>query len=111
MSDVEAKAFSIEVLREFCARVFLHFGVPKNDAIEAAEVLASADLRGIDSHGVARLHSYFDMLSEGRIDRKPDIKVVRSTLSTAAVDGDNGMGFVVGSPADRYARAMAAKAG
>src|SRR2546429_1306039 len=62
MTDVEAKAFSIEVLREFCTRVFLHFGVPKNDAIEAAEVLASADLRGIDSHGVARLHSYFDML-------------------------------------------------
>src|SRR2546427_6577841 len=95
MADVEAKVLSIEVLREFCTRVFLHFGVPKNDAIEAAEVLASADLRGIDSHGVARLHSYFDMLSEGRINPKPEIKVVRSTLSTATVDGDNGLGLVV----------------
>src|SRR5882757_422053 len=111
MTDVETKVFSIEVLREFCTRVFLHFGVPKNDAIEAAEVLASAELRGIDSHGVARLHSYFDMLSEGRINPKPEIKVVRSTLSTATVDGDNGLGLVVGPQANRIAMDMAEKAG
>src|SRR5437588_12983031 len=111
MSDVEAKAFSIEVLREFCTRVFLHFGVPKNDAIEAAEVLASADSRGIDSHGVARLHSYFDMLSEGHINPKPKITIVRSTASTATVDGDNGLGLVVGPQANRIAMDMAEKAG
>src|SRR5258708_4300589 len=111
MADVEAKVFSVEVLREFCTRVFLRFGVPKNDAIEAAEVLASADLRGIDSHGVARLHSYFDMLSEGRINPKPEIKVVRSTLSTATVDGDNGLGLVVGPQANRFAMDMAERFG
>ena len=111
MTDVETRVFPIETLREFCTRVFLHFGVPKNDAIEAAEVLASADSRGIDSHGVARLHSYFDMLSEGRINPKPEIKVVRSTLSTATVDGDNGLGLVVGPQANRIAMDMAEKAG
>jgi LDH2 family malate/lactate/ureidoglycolate dehydrogenase len=111
MTDVETKVFPIEALREFCTRVFLHFGVPKNDAMQAAEVLASADLRGIDSHGVARLHSYFDMLSEGRINPKPEIKVVRSTLSTATVDGDNGLGLVVGPQANRTAMDMAEKAG
>src|SRR5216684_213128 len=111
MTDVEAKVFSIEVLREFCIRVFLHFEVPKNDAMQAAEVLASADLRGIDSHGVARLHSYFDMLGEGRINPKPELKVVRSTLSTATVDGDNGLGLVVGPQANRIAMDMAEKAG
>src|SRR6266481_4334609 len=111
MTDVETRVFPIEALREFCTRVFLHFGVPKNDAMQAAEVLASADLRGIDSHGVARLHSYFDMLSEGRINPKPEIKVVRSTLSTATVDGDNGLGLVVGPQANRIAMDMAEKAG
>src|SRR2546425_41793 len=111
MTDVETKVFPIEALREFCTRVFLHFGVPKNDAMQAAEVLASADLRGIDSHGVARLHSYFDMLSEGRINPKPEIKVVRSTLSTATVDGNNGLGLVVGPQANRTAMDMAEKAG
>jgi LDH2 family malate/lactate/ureidoglycolate dehydrogenase len=111
MTDVETKVFPIEALREFCTRVFLHFGVPKNDAMQAAEVLASADLRGIDSHGVARLRSYFDMLGEGRINPKPEIKVVRSTLSTATVDGDNGLGLVVGPQANRIAMDMAEKAG
>src|ERR1700686_555404 len=111
MTDVESKVFPIEALREFCTRVFLHFGVPKNDAMQAADVLASADLRGIDSHGVARLHSYFDMLNEGRINPKPEIKVVRATLSTATVDGDNGLGLAVGPQANRIAMDMAEKAG
>src|SRR6202047_4993501 len=111
MDEVEVKVFPIEALREFCTRVFLHFGVPKDDASQAAEVLATADLRGIDSHGVARLHTYFDMLSEGRINPKPEVRVVRSTLSTATVDGDNGLGLVVGPQANRIAMDMAEKAG
>jgi L-2-hydroxycarboxylate dehydrogenase (NAD+) len=111
MTDVETKAFPIEALREFSTRVFLHFGVPKNDATQAAEVLACADLRGIDSHGVARLHSYFDMLSLARINPKPEIKVLRSTPSTATIDGDNGLGLVVGPHANRFAMDMAERSG
>jgi L-2-hydroxycarboxylate dehydrogenase (NAD+) len=111
MADVQAKIFLIEALREFSTRVFLKFGVPKEDATQAAEVLASADLRGIDSHGVARLHSYFDLLSEGMINPKPRISTVRSTLSSATVDGDNGLGLVVGPQANRMAMDMAERAG
>jgi L-2-hydroxycarboxylate dehydrogenase (NAD+) len=111
MAAVETKVFPLETLREFSTRVFLHFGVPKQDAVQAAEVLACADLRGIDSHGVARLHSYFDMLGLGRINPKPEIKVVRSTMSTATVDGDNGLGLVVGPQANRIAMEMAEKCG
>lgn len=111
MADVKAKVFPIETLREFSTRVFLHFGVPKNDAVQAADVLACADLRGIDSHGVARLHSYFDMLSLGRINPKPEIKLVRSTLSTATVDGDNGLGLIVGPQANGIAMDMAEESG
>jgi len=111
MADVKTQIFPIERLSEFCARVFEHFGVSKDDAGQAAEVLAAADLRGIDSHGVARLHSYFDLLSEGLINPKPKIKVVRSTLSTATVDGDNGLGLVVGPQANEIAMDMAEKAG
>jgi len=85
--------------------------VPKADAEQAADVLASADLRGIDSHGVARLTSYFDLLSEGLINPTPKIKILRSTLSTATVDGDNGLGLVVGPQANKIAMDMAEKAG
>jgi L-2-hydroxycarboxylate dehydrogenase (NAD+) len=111
MSEIEFKVFPIEALREFSTRVFLHFGVPQADAAQAAEVLASADLRGVDSHGVARLSSYFGMLREGRINPKPRIKTVRSTLSTATIDGDNGLGLVVGPQANRVAMDMAERAG
>jgi len=111
MTEIESKTFSIEKLREFCARVFLHFGVPKKDAEQAADVLACADLRGIDSHGVARMYSYFGMLSEGHINPKAKIKIVRSTASTATVDGDNGLGLVVGPQANVIAMEMAEKAG
>jgi L-2-hydroxycarboxylate dehydrogenase (NAD+) len=111
MPAVEAKIFSADALREFTTRIFLHFGIPKGDAAQAADVLASADLRGIDSHGVARLYSYFGLLNEGLINPKPKISIVRSTLSTATVDGDNGLGLVVGPHANRIAMDMAEKAG
>jgi L-2-hydroxycarboxylate dehydrogenase (NAD+) len=111
MAEVETQIFRIEALREFSTRVFLHFGVPRDDAAQAADVLASADLRGIDSHGVARLHSYFGLLNEGMINPKPRISTVRSTLSTATVDGDNGLGLVVGPRANRMVMDMAEKVG
>ena len=111
MAAIEAKIFPIEVLREFSTRVFLHFEVPKTDAAQAADVLASADLRGIDSHGVARLTSYVGLLSEGLINPTPKIRIVRSTPSTATIDGDNGLGLVVGPQANEIAMDMAAKAG
>src|SRR5580693_2554225 len=111
MICAETKVFPVEVLREFSTRMFLHFGCPKEDAEQAADVLACADLRGIDSHGIARLHTYFDMLSEGRINPTAEIKVVRSTLSTATVDGDNGLGLIVGPHANRIAMDMAEKCG
>ena len=111
MPPVEFKVFPIEALREFCARVFLHFGVPKDDATQATDVLASADLRGIDSHGVARMYSYVGMLSEGHINPKPKISIVRSTMSTVTIDGDNGLGLVVGPHSNRIAMDMAEKAG
>jgi len=111
MPAVEARIFRINVLREFSTRIFLHFGVPEADAVQAADVLASADLRGIDSHGVARLYSYFGLLNEGLINPKPQIAIIRSTLSTATIDGDNGLGLVVGPQANRIAMDKAEKAG
>lgn len=108
---VETKTFPIEHLREFSTRVFQHFGVPAADAALAADVLAVADLRGIDSHGVGRLHTYFDMLDMGRINPTPNIKIVRESPSTATVDGDNGLGLVVGPRANEIAMDKAEQVG
>src|SRR5713226_5992070 len=112
MSDEHpSHVFSSEYLKDFSAKVFMHFGVPAGDAKQAADVLAKSDLRGIDSHGVARLHTYFDMLELGRINPKPQIKIVREKLSVATVDGDNGLGLVVGPKANEIAMEKAEKYG
>lgn len=103
MPTVESITYPAEILHDFSRRVFEHFGVPPEDAVQAADVLDAADRRGIDSHGVARLHSYFEMLSAGRINPAPNVHVVRETPSTATVDGDNGLGLVVGPKANRMA--------
>jgi LDH2 family malate/lactate/ureidoglycolate dehydrogenase len=110
-AEQEIRIFSVDALKNFSARVFMHFGVPKGDAEQAADVLARSDLRGIDSHGVARLHTYFDMLAMGRINPKPNIKIVREKAGVATVDGDNGLGLVVGPKANEIAMEKAEKCG
>ncbi len=103
--------FPPEQLTAFTTAVFRHLGIPEEDALLASEVLATADIRGIDSHGVARMYSYFGMLSHGRINPRPQIKIIRETLSSASIDGDNGLGLVVGPRANQIALDKADHAG
>jgi L-2-hydroxycarboxylate dehydrogenase (NAD+) len=103
--------FLADYLGDFSAKVFMHFGIAQADARQAAEVLAKSDLRGIDSHGVARLHTYFEMLELGRINPKPKIRIVREKASVASVDGDNGLGLVVGPKANEIAMDKAVQHG
>src|SRR3954465_15796878 len=102
MKDTLRK-FSAKILEDFSTATFMHFGIPEADARLASEVLSKADRRGIDSHGVARLHTYFDILTLGRINPKPNIRIVREKKSVATVDGDNGLGLVVGPKANEIA--------
>jgi L-2-hydroxycarboxylate dehydrogenase (NAD+) len=101
--QADLEIFPDAYLRNFSAQVFMHFGAPKADAEQAADVLARSDLRGIDSHGVARLHTYFEMLELGRINPRPKIQIIREKASVATVDGDNGLGLVVGPKANEIA--------
>lgn len=87
--------FSYSQLYEFTNSVFRSMGCSEADAAVAARVLLSADMRGIESHGVARLSGYVRLWEAGRINARPDIKIVYETPSTAVVDGDAGLGLVV----------------
>jgi len=107
----DTQLFPPEQLFDFTLRVFRNLGVPEEDARTAATVLQAADLRGIDSHGVARLHSYFDMVQMGRIEVRPSITIVRESPSTATVDGGNGLGLVVGPKANAIAMEKAQAVG
>lgn len=107
----QIKRYPPERLHEFSSRVFEHFGVPRDDAELAADVLSRSDLRGIDSHGVARMYSYYGMLQAGKINPTPKLTILRQTASTATVDGDNGLGLVIGPHANRIAMDKASAAG
>lgn len=93
---VESKRFRYEDLKDFAIRYFSAMDVPEIDARIAADVLLSADLRGINSHGVIRLRSYYgDRLEKGLIDPNSPIRTLTETPSTLALDGGNGLGPVV----------------
>ncbi|SKA03467.1 Ldh family oxidoreductase [Sediminibacterium ginsengisoli] len=89
------KLYSYQELHRFTNDIFTAMGCSPEHAELAARVLVSADLRGIDSHGVARLSGYVRLWEAGRINAKPDIRIVHETPSTAVVDGDSGLGLVV----------------
>lgn len=87
--------FTEKKLRSFTEQVFLKMGCPVDDALLAADVLLRSDLRGIDSHGVARLSGYVRLWQKERINAMPKVRVVHETATTATVDGDGGLGLVV----------------
>jgi LDH2 family malate/lactate/ureidoglycolate dehydrogenase len=87
--------YSYQQLYQFSLSVFKKMGCSNEDATLATSVLLSADLRGIDSHGIARLVGYVRLWEVGRINPTPNIRVVYETPSTAVVDGDRGLGLVV----------------
>ena len=103
--------FTEENLRSFTERVFLTMGCSDADATLAADVLLRSDLRGIDSHGVARLTGYVRLWEKKRINAQPVIKVVHETATTATVDGDGGLGLVVAPFAMKLAMEKAATYG
>ncbi|AFD07905.1 Ldh family oxidoreductase [Solitalea canadensis] len=111
MAEVSYSTFDVERLRTFTIDIFLKMGVPLHDAELAADVLIKADLRGIDSHGVARLSGYVRLWQKGRINPTPNIRIVHETPSTATIDGDAGLGLVVAPKAMQIAIEKAEKAG
>ena len=85
---------SESALRNFTQNIFLSMGCSNEHAALAADVLLLADLRGIDSHGVARLIGYVRLWENKRINTQPNIAVIHETPTTATVDGDAGLGLV-----------------
>ena len=102
---------SYNQLFAFTEAVFAAIGCPPADATLATETLLAADLRGVDSHGVARLSGYVRLWEAGRINPRPRVGVSYETPSTAVVDGDGGLGLVVAPRAMRIAIEKAQEVG
>jgi LDH2 family malate/lactate/ureidoglycolate dehydrogenase len=102
-SAVGADAFARSLLQAH--------GVPPDDAAIIAGCLVSADLRGVDTHGLCRLPIYLERVRKGLINPAPRLEPKRVTPVAAALDGQNGFGFVIGTRAMQEAIAMAKEFG
>src|SRR5512145_12967 len=103
--------FGYNYLKRFTKNVFVQFGLSSDDAETASDVLLAADLRGIDSHGVARLKNYVRLLEIGRANPSPSMRIERETPSTATLDADNALGLIAGPKAMEIAIDKAKSAG
>ena len=81
-------------LFDFTKNTFLALGMTESHAHKAAYVLQSSDLRGIDSHGVARLSGYIRLWKAKRVNAQAKPFVIHETPSTATVNGDEGLGLI-----------------
>jgi LDH2 family malate/lactate/ureidoglycolate dehydrogenase len=91
--------FNPDKLRVFSSKVLQKLGVPKEDADITANMLVACDLRGVESHGVAHLHPelfYCKWIKDGVVNVTPNIRTENRTPTTATMNGDRGLGFVVG---------------
>ena len=95
----------------FARRLLVAHGAPEADAAVIAACLVSADLRGVDTHGLCRLPGYLDRLRRGLINPRPVLAPQRVTPVAAALDGENGFGFVVGTHAMHEATSIAREFG
>ncbi len=89
------QVFSHQQLTDFTEAIFRKIGCPETQSRTATRSLLSADLRGVDSHGVARLSGYVHLWEVGRVNAAPEIKIIHETPSTAVIDGDRGLGLVI----------------
>ena len=110
--EEDTERVSHEALHTTVAALFERMGVSSEDSQLGADVLVSADLRGVDSHGVSNmLRSYINGYNDGRLNPRPNWRVVRETLSAANIDCDRGLGVMVAPKAMEIAIQKAANTG
>lgn len=81
-------------LRQFVQEVFCSCGAPQNEAAIVADHLISANLMGVDSHGIIRVAQYVDDIRAKAIVPGAPITVLKETETTAVVDGAWNFGLV-----------------
>jgi LDH2 family malate/lactate/ureidoglycolate dehydrogenase len=98
-------------LLELAAGAVAASGVPRADAEVTARILVTGDLLGVHTHGVDRAITYSDRVARGGVNPRPKIAVERVAPALIKVDGDNGLGPVVGMRALKEAMAAASELG
>jgi len=112
MEDKEKiKNINFESLKELIYDIFVKLNLLPSDAKIIANILSNADLRGIHTHGVAKIPIYKKRIELNLINTKPKLKVLKNSSVTTLLDGDFGLGQVTGYKAMSLAIQKAGKNG
>jgi len=85
-----------EPLREMVVSIFEKMDVPLDDCRVAADALVTADLRGVSSHGVSNsVRGYVQSYKKGRINPRPQWRILRESPAIASIDSDGGLGIII----------------
>lgn len=95
------RRFPHQQVLSFAADLLAAAGMDKSDADAAASHLLIADMRGVESHGMARMPAYIGRLKAGLIDPSAQVTVERELPSTLSLNGNNALGLLVGPEAMR----------
>jgi len=109
--ETETVRVPADKLRDLCRQVFVRMGESEENARIIAEVLVAADLRGVDSHGVARLSFYVGGVRSGTMRLNAVHRLVAETAATALIDAGGGMGPPVSYKAMKLAIRKAKETG
>ena len=108
---VETTRISESELTRLGIAAFCKLGLPINDATEVVKILVLADLFGLSTHGMSRLESYGERLTIHGINPEPKITVERVASAMVKIDGDNGVGPLVGMRSLEVAMEVAEECG
>ena len=103
--------WSYETLNHFCGDVFKAFGFTEEESNQIKDVLLTADLYGIESHGMQRMVRYHKGIEKGTIHPQAKPEIVFETPISAVIDGHNGMGQLISVYAMKKAIEKAKKTG
>lgn len=109
--ECESKPVKSDRLQSFCSGLLVAAGLSGEDAEIVAASLVESNLRGIDSHGVARLPHYLNRIAHGSIRPRPEMRFERLGAAVGRLDGGQGPGQLVMHRATHEAMALAEEAG
>ena len=95
---------SEDSLHKAVSAIFEKMGLTPEDATDGADMLVTADLRGIETHGVSnKMRDYVQQYTNGELNPRPSWRIERESPGTAVIDGDRGLGVILGPKAMRIA--------
>src|SRR5512136_1395547 len=111
MGEVATQRISFDDLKIFCKQAYLKVGVPEDEAEIVADLLATSDLRGVETHGVMRLPIYIQRIQKGYVRTVCKITTFKEKGPTAFLEAHGSMGHVVAHKAMEMAIRKAAEHG